>query len=225
MIFDYLKILFISFLPSLFWLIVCCYFDWKRPEPIRQIIKVFGWGILITVPVFLIAHPLTAWINGIHLPVYLTIFILSFLVDGLIEETAKYLILRIHVFKLQSFDEPRDGIIYGMTAALGLAFAENFLYVLLIGPEIIFFRFATTTLMHFLAGGIIGYHFGLVRFYRMKEEKRHFLIWRGLILAIIFHGLYNSFVRFQVFWSFIPMVLLLIGAYLYILFDLKKFSS
>ena len=41
----------------------------------------------------------------------------------------KFLIILFYCSRLDEFDEPMDGLVYGATAALGFAMAENFDYV------------------------------------------------------------------------------------------------
>ena len=53
-----------------------------------------------------------------------------FLVIGPCEEIAKFLAVRLFVYRNHEFDEPLDGIIYAAAAALGFASLENVLYVI-----------------------------------------------------------------------------------------------
>ena len=215
--------------PTLLWLFICLRLDRAAPEPGLQIFKIFLWGCLITIPIIPLAGYLTRLVQGSSWfgPVSL-IIVLSFLIDGLIEESSKYLVLRFKTYPSVHFDELRDGFVYGMTLGLGLAFVENVLYGFLVGGLMagagtILLRGFTSTFMHFLSGGIIGYHLGLVKFNPVKRPK--LIILRGLILAILFHGLYNTIVRFGWWWNLIPLVLLLIGVYLMIFKKIKKISQ
>ena len=215
--------------PTLFWLLLCLKFDRAAPEPRLQILRIFLWGCLITLPIIFLAGYLTRFVEDVlYLYPVLVILILSFLVDGLIEESAKYLILRWQIYESSHFDELRDGFVYGMTLGLGLAFVENILYGflsgdLMAGASTILMRGFTSTFMHFLSGGIIGYHLGLIKFSSVKNPK--LIIWRGLILAILFHGLYNTIVRFGWWWDIIPLAVLLIGVYLVIFRKFKRLSK
>ena len=53
-----------------------------------------------------------------------------FLVIGPCEELAKFLAVRLFVYRNKEFNEPLDGIIYAAAAALGFASLENVLYVI-----------------------------------------------------------------------------------------------
>ncbi|MBU1167873.1 PrsW family intramembrane metalloprotease, partial [Patescibacteria group bacterium] len=112
----------------------------------------------------------------------------SLLVVAPIEELLKYFVVREAVVKNPNFDEPVDGVIYAVVAALGFASLENILVVFGEGGEIILLRFATATLMHALTSGIVGYHLGLAM---IKPEKKKSLVIQGLVIAILLHALYN----------------------------------
>jgi RsiW-degrading membrane proteinase PrsW (M82 family) len=214
--------------PVLFWLFLCLRLDRSAPEPPRQIIKMFFYGALITVPIVILANILTNVIQVKFLtnPI-LIIFILSFFVDGLIEETGKYLILKQKIYYSRHFDELRDGFVYGMVIGLGLSFAENILYGFSFfdissGISTILLRGFTSVFIHFLTGGVIGYHLGLSKFNFYK--KPNLIVWRGLIIAILLHGLYNTIVRFGWWWNLLPLATLLITVFILILIKIKKLS-
>jgi RsiW-degrading membrane proteinase PrsW (M82 family) len=219
-----------SLVPTIGWLSFCLHFDRQAPEPKREIWRMFSLGIFAVLPVMLINGPLFVLINRyFQLPKLATIIILSFLVDALIEELAKYIALRRGIYLRSVFDEPRDGMIYGMTVGTGFAFLENILYAatrssLIEGMGLIFLRAISSSFMHILAGGMIGYYLGLAKFqYKYKLKNKHIIVW-GLFLTIIFHGLYNTVLRIENVWCFFSIFLLLIGTYFFILRGLRRLA-
>lgn len=225
---NFLIYLLFSALPIGIWLLVCLRLDRSAPEPARQIFRVFLLGALVTIPLMLITGNLTNWgEKSLILSPFLMILFCSFLIDGLFEESAKYVIFRLGVYKTRHFNQLRDGFIYGMTLGLGFAFSENILYGFLSpniwsGTSLLLLRGLTTTLIHFLAGGIIGYYWGLVKF--NPRHSRYFSL-KGLFLAFLLHGLYNTIVRFDVYWNIVPLGILLIGIYIIILRRIKRMSD
>ncbi len=222
---NFLIYLLFSALPIGIWFLVCLRLDRSAPEPAGQILRVFLLGALVTIPLMLITGNLTDWSeNTLVLNPLIMILLCSFLIDGLFEELAKYVIFRLGVYRIQHFDQIRDGFIYGMTLGLGFAFSENILYAFLspnmwLGTSLILLRGLTTTLVHFLAGGIIGYYWGLVKFNR---QPLRYLALKGLLLAFLFHGLYNTIVRFGWYWNILPLSVLLIWVYIMILRCIKR---
>jgi len=221
---NFLIYLLFSALPIGIWLLVCLRLDRSAPEPAGQIFRVFLLGSLVTIPLMLITGNLTGWgeKNLILSPVLMILFC-SFLIDGLFEESAKYVIFRLGVYRSRHFNQIRDGFIYGMTLGLGFAFSENILYGFLSpdiwsGTSLILLRGLTTTLIHFLAGGIIGYYWGLVKF---NPQRSKYFSLMGVFWAFLLHGLYNSIVRFDLYWNILPLGVLLIGIYIVILHRIK----
>lgn len=218
---KYFLILILSFLPSLFWLLIAEWLDRKRPEPKKAIRKAFLFGFLAACLAFIISAPFEYYLPK-QKPQWLYITILSFFINGLVEEYSKYAMMSDKIIRFYSFDEPADGIIYGMTVGVGFAFFENFLFILSYGPGIIFIRLVISTLLHFLTGGLIGFWLGKARFYKLKPYAGNY----GLFLAVIVHGLSNLIMRFgQGFWPIFPLAFILIFTYIKIFSGFRKMSD
>jgi len=220
---NYFYIILFSFVSSLFWILVAVRFiDRKNPEPFKELIKVFLGGCLITVPVFILVQGAKYFLGQFNLPDFFYILLLSFMVDGLIEELGKFFVLKDGVCNKSCFDEPIDGLVYGVTVAMGFAFVENILYLAFARPELIILRFITPTLMHALASGIVGYHLYLAKSKKVSSAKKKFYVFFGLLLAIVFHGLFNSVIRYNIFINYIPLAILIVLSYIYLLAGLRK---
>ena len=125
-------------------------------------------------------------------------YIVAFIAVGLVEEVVKFATVYIWTFKSRHFTEEYDGIIYAVTVGLGFAFLENILYVGMAliegggGLTTAVLRAFTAVPLHALDGVIVGYFLGRSRFIA-SPSSRAGLMALGLIIAIIFHGLYDSF--------------------------------
>jgi protease PrsW len=219
---KYLFIILLSLVPSIFWIFLVEYVDKKNPEPKKEIIKCFAYGAVIVLPAFLIIQQAKQLLSLFNISPIVEVLILSFVIDGLLEELTKFSVMRSSVCHCKFFDEPIDGLVYGVTIAMGFAFTENFLYLLTANPQLIIVRFATPTLMHAMSGGIIGYHMALAKFRKVSNFKRFLYISSGILLAAVFHGSYNAVIRYNVFYFAIPIAFLLIGIYFYLLRGVKK---
>jgi len=220
---NYFYIILFSFLPSVFWiLIVARFIDRKNPEPLKELIKVFVLGCIVILPAFLLVKGAQYLLGQINLSEIVYLLILSFLIDGLIEEIAKFVVLKEYIYKKIFFDEPLDGLVYGVTVAMGFAFVENILYLAFSRPELIILRFTTPTLMHALATGIVGYHLSLAKFKKVSLAKKRFYIFCGILLATLFHGLFNSVIRYNIFFNYIPLAILIVFSYIYLLRGLRR---
>ena len=92
----------------------------KFPEPASAIIKVFIWGVVISIPIFFINTYILFKIPEKHIAIFPASFV---------EEGFKFLVFYFIVLKLKDFDEPMDALVYGVTVSLGFATLENIYYV------------------------------------------------------------------------------------------------
>ena len=124
-----MQLLLATILPSSLIILFFVYSD-KFKEPRSEIIKVFIYGILITIPAYFLNTFLSNFFyentrvgEGL---------ISSFLTAAPIEEGLKLFVLYYFVYKMKDFNEPVDGIVYGVTVSLGFATLENIYYVYLL---------------------------------------------------------------------------------------------
>ena len=113
-----------------------------------------------------------------------------FLVIGPCEELAKFLAVRLFVYRNKEFNEPLDGIIYAAAAALGFASLENVLYVIDWHTGHIQWGALGIRSLFALPGHVIfsttwGYALG-----RRKFDAKY-RVWPMVLLAALLHGLYD----------------------------------
>ena len=157
-----------------------------------------------------------------------------FLVVGPVEETVKWLAVRLHAYRRTEFDAVIDGAVYGAVAGLGFATIENMLYVVqgflraqdagstqAIGAAL---GTATSRALagpgHVIYSAWAGYYLGLAKFNR---EHRGPLVVKGLLIAALIHGTYNSFVTSAPMaslpaWSYLLFVVGFDGLFFYLLY-------
>lgn len=185
---EQLVILALALGPGVFWAWYFYRRDKYEPEPAALIVKLFLLGVLVTFPV--------AFFEG-----FFGLFIASSLVMGavvapIVEEYGKYWVVRRFAYRNTEFDEPMDGIVYAAAAALGLASLENVLYVFtayLTSPALalgtIVVRAIFSVPGHALFASVWGYALGRAKF--AAAERRPAMVFQGLILGMILHGIFN----------------------------------
>lgn len=218
----YLWYVFVALLPGLFWLWFYRRRDLKNPEPLKQIFKIFVWGMAATIPAIALEFAVEFFIPYAASTSYLAMVLSSFLIVAPIEEYFKYLVLKHKAAKSPEFNEPIDGIIYGIVVGLGFATLENFLVTLSDGGAVIILRFATATLMHAVCSGIVGYYIARQKFHPQPNKND---IAKGLLIAIFLHGLYNSVASYNSTITIPLLVILLIVMYLMLSQDIKKIKQ
>ncbi len=186
-----MQLLLVTILPSI--LIVLFFVKSDRfKEPTKEIIKVFLLGILITIP----AYFLNTYLSEIWYSTNASEgLISSFLTAAPVEESLKLSVLYFFVYKMKDFNEPIDGIVYGVTVSLGFATLENIYYVYLLAD---YFETTSMTLAivrsfsaipaHAVFGIFMGYFFMKYVFIKKGDN----LIFAFLI-PFVLHGCYNLF--------------------------------
>lgn len=180
----------LGFAPGLFWLWYFRRKDDLEPEPRLMLLRVFALGCLAA-GLILATRPLYAAIipDGPH---WWSLTVDAFVVTAAFEEGAKLLALLLGAYFHRELDEPLDGIIYGIAAALGFASVENVLYVVAYdSPRIGVMRGFTAVLGHVACTGMMGYFVGRAKFALAGRRPRLFAF--GLLAAVACHGAYDFF--------------------------------
>lgn len=167
--------------------------DKFQKEPVKELLKAFGMGIL-SVPVsLLISTPLEfAGFYSMETQTLLDAVKVSFLGAAIPEEIAKFLMLWLFVRKSRCFDENVDGIVYASVVSLGFAAVENILYLVTNYESWIsvgITRALFSVPGHFFFGVLMGYYYSLFRFYPAAGRKVKWLVLGAPILA---HGLFDT---------------------------------
>ncbi len=169
---------------------------WSRelhPEPRRVVGAAFGFGALSALPVGPAAVVALALFGGLTHPVAVGLG-LGFLGGAAPEEVGKFTVLVLYCVPHREFDEPVDGLVYGVVVALGFATLENIFYVLGAGWQVGVFRAFTSIPLHAALGAIMGAYVGRARFDPARGRLPLAVgpTLKGLGAAILLHGLYDS---------------------------------
>jgi RsiW-degrading membrane proteinase PrsW (M82 family) len=209
--------LLIALAPGLFLIWYFYHRDRYEPEPKKKIVKIFLIGAVMVVPAAVIELLLGSLVNRFSAGL-VNIFLLSFFVIAPAEELLKYLAVRKWIYNSLEFDEIMDGIVYAVAASLGFATIENVFYVLQLGIATGILRAFLAVPGHALFGALMGYYIGQAKFNKAKETQ---LLLKGIILAILCHGLYDFLVLTRsIFSSFVIFLLVVLS--LWIRKQLKK---
>ena len=148
----------------------------------------------------------------------------AFVLSGLVEEVAKWTMLMAAVYHWRAFDEPLDGLVYGVTVALGFATLENFFYLSSHGVGIAWQRAVFAVPAHALFGGAMGYYAGRIKF-GAKGGRR--VLWRDwiicLALPVLFHGAYNFALLHGLNWFiWVAITVLSLGFWVFVLRRIRR---
>lgn len=220
----------LGILPPIVWLLFWLRED-ANPEPKKEIVLVFFFGMVSVIAAlilensFLGTNSLLKKIFGYSL---VTFQILNLLIFALIEELSKTGAAFFTGIKSKFFDEPEDGIIYLITAALGFAAAENALFIagsLKAGVSqsivVSAFRFINAVLLHISSAAIIGAGFAFSFYHKERRIKE---IVFAIFLATLLHAFYNFLILKNIesaIGQFSATFLVIIGAVIALLLSEK----
>ena len=189
--------LLLAAIPAIALLIYIYRADKNRPEPKGKVLKVFFFGLLFVIPVafaeYLLTFAGTRWVpSGMWMHGYN-----AFAVAAGVEETSKFLVVMLVIFRHPVFDERMDGIVYTVAASLGFAFIENFLYIAPAGMftsitemlQIALLRGLLAVPGHAVNGVLTGYGLGRAKFETGLKRYRTMAVY--LLAAIATHGVYD----------------------------------
>jgi RsiW-degrading membrane proteinase PrsW (M82 family) len=186
-----------TLLPAAFWFWLFARRD-VHPEPAWLLWRTFGYGAL-------------AWVLAASLELSfssLSVTWLVILLAAFVEEGAKLLAASTAV-RERDFDEPIDGLIYAVTAALAFALIENLAYGMRYGVEVAVWRGAITMLAHALFSVPLGYALTRSRFTRERWWRT-----RGLLLSVALHVGFNGLLHGAVSWWQLPLLaVVMLGMY------------
>lgn len=182
--------------------------DEKRPEPVGELLKAFGGGVVSAV----LAIILALLLGELHFyystyDSILGAFRKSLFAAALPEEFAKFFIFWLVVRKNRYFDERVDGIVYASCVALGFAALENVMYLFgadsWVATGVV--RAVLSVPGHFFFGVLMGYYYSLVKF----KNPSVFNMCMVLVAPILAHTLFNTFLMLMQL-SYLPCFLLFI---------------
>ena len=179
-----------AILPTLALLLFFMYSD-KFKEPKKTVLSTFILGIFIIAPLE-VFHYGTEMIIGE--PIEYNAFFRAFFAAAFLEELFKFCVLFFFCTKFTEFNEPMDGIVYGLTASLGFAFWENLQYIYMPDREVTeslqvaWLRAFTAVPSHAFDGVIMGFFIG--RHYFRDYKTKINLVW-ALLIPVTLHGFYD----------------------------------
>jgi RsiW-degrading membrane proteinase PrsW (M82 family) len=203
--------------PALLLLLYFYLHDRFDREPLTHLLAAFGLGAYAMVAAAGAGSALESWLpeaflrSGTEAARLCEAFVLA----GFVEEVSKWIVLVAAAYHWREFDEPLDGLVYGVAISLGFASVENLLYVTKIGLGVAWQRALFAVPAHALFGGTMGYYAGRAKFDRAHAIRNRALC---LLLPILFHGTYDYALLRRLDWTvWTTVTLLSIGFWAFVL--------
>jgi RsiW-degrading membrane proteinase PrsW (M82 family) len=201
------------FLLTFFWLK-----DRYEREPLKHILAAFFLGLYAMIAAQGLATTVESWVSREWLlfggePAKLFD---AFVLSGFLEEAAKFVVVILAVFHWDEFDEPLDGVVYGVAVSLGFATLENILYVSHMGLQVAWERGIFAVPAHALFGATMGFYVGRSKFDQGLKRPADDAL--ALLLPAVFHGSYDyALDRHMTLPAWLAVSLLSLGLWIFVL--------
>lgn len=189
----------LAVLPGIFWLAIFLWEDREDPEPRGLLARLLLGGaaaafvaVLVEDGIrFLLERSHLAWSAG------------DLVMVAVVEKSLLLAIVLLVAWRQRAFNQVIDGVVYAVSAALGFAMVENFLFLTEWVPRnatgdtadfarllgtVALLRFLLTTSLHIFSTGVLGLVIGTARF-----TPRSAVVWivLGTMLAMLMHAAFD----------------------------------
>lgn len=185
----------LAIIPGLLIIIYVYKKDKVEKEPIKLILKIIFFGILSCIAAGYIEAFEIQYLPQ-HTPGTVEYAVqISFCVAALVEEIVKFLAMRIGSWRYPGFNYRFDGIVYGVSAAVGFAIYENINYVAMYGLQTAIVRAFTAIPLHAFCGVFMGVIYSYSKKASILGKNGASLGYTllALLVPMLIHGTYDTF--------------------------------
>lgn len=224
-------LLFISIIPVVL-LGIYIYKKDSVKEPKSLLLGLFSSGFLASLLVIIINVLMLLLMPDFYLSDnynkfnFLELFFLIFIEIALVEEFAKWLMIRFIGYNHKDFDQLYDIIVYSTFVALGFAAIENIFYVIQGGVTLGIYRAIFSVPGHVAFGVFMGYYLGLAKIWENKDKTKHniFMI-LSMFVPTLLHTIYNFCLMLETFWFLVIFIGFIIILYVNAAKEIEKVSK
>lgn len=193
------SLLFLALLPGILIIIYIFRKDRVEHEPWNLIFRLVGLGAFSCIPAMFLETLMEGIGPGFSEGTLAYAVYEAFMVAALCEEICKYALLRFGSWKNPNFDFRFDGIVYGVSVAVGFALLENILYVMQGGFYTALMRGVLAVPLHSFCGVFMGISYGAAK--KHSIERRHIRAasakFRAIAVPFMIHGIYDTLAFMQ----------------------------
>ena len=190
---ELISMVIVAILPAL----VLIYYIFRRDkyqrEPVKQLVKAFGFGVVSAFIVLFVFGPIINLVSIEKPSTVIEAFVEAFVSAAIPEELAMFFCLWLFLRKNKFFDEYIDGIVYAVCIKMGFAAIENVDCLLSEADawvEVGIMRGILAVPGHFFDGVAMGYFYSKAAFGDPGRRTMNYLL--ALAIPILFHGLWDG---------------------------------
>ena len=185
----------LAVIPGILLFLVVWKFDTVEKESPALLAKLFAFGALSILACILLrtlgVHAFTPVFKGNHSIWFL--FVDSFVLTALIEECAKFVVLKLATWKNKEFNYTFDAIVYAVVVSVGFLTAENIVYLIKYKGALEPVRLILPIFAQIIISIFMGYFYGLAKYEDASGNKRsaklHLV--EAFLVPFVMHGLFE----------------------------------
>ena len=185
----------LAVIPGILLFLVVWKFDTVEKESPALLAKLFAFGALSILACILLrtlgVHAFTPLFKGNHSIWF--VFVDSFVLTALIEECAKFLVLKLTTWKNKEFNYTFDAIVYSVVVSVGFVTAENIVYLIKYKGAIEPVKLILPIFAQIIISIFMGYFYGLAKYEEASGNKRgtkvHLI--EAFLVPFVMHGLFE----------------------------------
>lgn len=185
-------LMFLALLPGIVIIIYIYRKDKVEKEPWRLIVKLLILGALSCIPAAFCENIIDSMAPSYPEGTIQYALLMAFASAALCEEVFKYLFLKIGAWRNPAFGYRFDGIVYGVSVAVGFALLENVLYVATGGVYVALMRGVLAVPLHAFCGVFMGIFFGAAKAAKVHGEPAGKYKFLALFVPFMIHGIYDT---------------------------------
>ena len=219
------RLMALAVIPGLLIIIYVYSKDKVEKEPIRLIFKLIFFGV-ISCFVAAYSEALLGEVLPQRQPGTIEYALqTAFCQAALCEETVKYLALRIGSWKDPSFNYRFDGVVYGVSAAVGFAVYENINYVAAYGFATAVTRAFLAVPLHAFCGVFMGVFYSYSKKASIVGKSPAPYTLLALIVPMLIHGIYDTCAFMGTQFFTIALLVFVVLLYIAAIRTIKKLSA
>ena len=216
----------LAIIPGLIIIIYIYGKDKVEKEPIPLIIRLIIYGMLCGFVAGYAEQIVSSFLPSYPQGTFAYASTTAFCVAGFCEELVKYLALRIGSWKHPSFNYRFDGIVYGVSVAVGFAVLENVMYVAMYGFQTAIVRAFTAVPLHAFCGACMGIIYSYAKKAAVDGRsgaslKYSILAW---IIPLIIHGIYDTFAMMRTQAASVMLIAFVVFLYVFVIKMVNRMS-
>jgi len=183
----------IAIIPGLLILVHVYCMDKVEKEPPRLIFKLLIYGVISCIAAGFAEQFLSGFLPAYPQGSFGYALTTAFCLAAFCEEILKYLALRLGSWKDRSFNYRFDGVVYGVSTALGFAIYENLNYVAIYGFQTGITRAFTAVPLHSFCGLFMGVFYAYSKKAAIigQNGMKSLCTFLALFIPFMIHGIYD----------------------------------